>query len=65
MATHSSILDSRIPWLLAGCSPWGHKESDTTARLNTCEGWVIFEPSDHVRTQNIHEGTLWSQLLLP
>ena len=20
---------------LAGCSPWGHKESDTTERLNT------------------------------
>ena len=36
MATHSSILAGKIPWteepggLLAGYSPWGHKESGTT-----------------------------------
>ena len=32
MATHSSILAWRIPWMrsLAGYSPWGHKELDTT-----------------------------------
>ena len=29
MATHSSILAWKIP-CLAGYSPWGHKESDTT-----------------------------------
>ena len=29
-ATHSSILDWRIP----RASPWGHKESDTTERLS-------------------------------
>ena len=28
MATHSSILAWRIPWM--GYCPWGHKESDTT-----------------------------------
>ena len=36
MATHSSILAWRIPWTeekLAGCSPWGRKESDTTEQL--------------------------------
>ena len=35
MATHSSILAWRIPWQrsLAGCTPWGHKESDTTEQL--------------------------------
>ena len=35
MATHSSILAWRIPWIpsLVGYSPWGHKESDTTERL--------------------------------
>ena len=34
MATHSSIFAWRIPWTnsLAGCSPWGRKESDTTKR---------------------------------
>ena len=37
MATHSSILTWKIPWTgsLAGYSPWGHKESDTTERLST------------------------------
>jgi len=32
MATHSSILAWRIPWTEepGGCSPAGHKESDTT-----------------------------------
>ena len=32
MATHSSILTWRIPWIwrLAGYSQWGHKESDMT-----------------------------------
>ena len=35
MATHSSILAWRIPWTesLAGYSPWGRKESDTTEGL--------------------------------
>ena len=35
MATHSSILAWRIPWTenLAGQSPWGCKESDTTEQL--------------------------------
>ena len=32
MATHSSILAWRIPWI-EGYSPWGHKDSDTTKRL--------------------------------
>ena len=32
MATHSSVLACRIPWPedLAGCRPWGHKESEVT-----------------------------------
>ena len=36
IATHSSILAWRIPWTegLAGHSPWGLKESDTTKKLN-------------------------------
>ena len=35
-ATHSSILAWRIPWTEdpGGYSPAGHKESDTTERLN-------------------------------
>ena len=37
MATHSSILAWRIPWTeeLAGYSPWGHKELDTTEHTHT------------------------------
>ena len=35
MATHSSTLAWRIPWRsLVGYSPRGHKELDTTERLN-------------------------------
>ena len=36
MAVHSSILAWEIPWTedLAGYSPGGHKESDTTLQLN-------------------------------
>ena len=32
MATHSSTLAWKIPWMEehGGYSPWGHKESDTT-----------------------------------
>ena len=36
MATHASILFWKIPWTesLAGYSPWGCKESDTTERIS-------------------------------
>ena len=39
MATHSSIPAWRIPWTeeLAGCSPRGHKESDSTERQSTAQ----------------------------
>ena len=32
IATHSSILASKIPWTgeSGGLHPWGHEESDTT-----------------------------------
>ena len=37
MATHSSILAWRIPWMeeLGGLQSTGHKESDTTERLHS------------------------------
>ena len=36
MATHSSTLAWKIPWMgsLVGCTPWGCKELDTTERLH-------------------------------
>ena len=33
MATHSSTFVWRIPWSLAGYSPWSHKKSDTSEWL--------------------------------
>ena len=37
MAIHSSILAWKIPWTeeLAGYSPWGRKELDTTEQLHS------------------------------
>ena len=37
MASHSSILAGKLHGqrILAGYSPWGHKESDTTEQLST------------------------------
>ena len=42
MATHSSILAWRIPWMrsLVGYSPWGCKESDTTERLTHTQSFL-------------------------
>ena len=39
MATLSSTLVWEIPWMEepVGCSPWGHKDSDTTERLHFIE----------------------------
>ena len=37
MATHSSTLAWKIPWMEepgAGYSPWGHKQSDVTEQLH-------------------------------
>ena len=36
LVTNSSTLTWKIPWRrsLVCCSPWGHKESDTTERLH-------------------------------
>ena len=39
MATHSSILAWKIPWSLAGCSPWGRNESDTTEATEHSTIW--------------------------
>ena len=36
------FLPGESPWTersLAGYSPWGHKESETTERLSTAQGW--------------------------
>ena len=44
MATHSGILAWKVPWTersLAGCSPWGHKESDATERLTLSLFFVL------------------------
>ena len=46
---------------LAGCSPWGRKESDTTEQLNTCICMYVFSfemciflfPSHHLMTSEL------------
>ena len=35
MVTHCGIFAWEIPWTLAGHSPWGQKESDTTGQAFT------------------------------
>ena len=46
MATHSSTLVWKIPWMeersLVGYSPWGHKESDMTERLHLVLVLVLY-----------------------
>ena len=37
IATHSSTLAWRIRCILAGYSPWSHKELDTTERVTLTE----------------------------
>ena len=52
MATHSSILAWRIPWTrsLAGCSPYGHTELDTTEVTilwpPDLKNWLIWKEGD-------------------
>ena len=54
MATHSSALVWRIPWTVEsgglGFSPQGHKESDTTERLNNNKSLIAEETSATNRT---------------
>ena len=47
MATHSSILAWRMPWVeeLGGLQSTGHKESDTTERLHFHFQITIMEPA--------------------
>ena len=55
MATHSSILAWKIPMeqrRLAGYSPWGHKESDTTQHSTYCF-LKCFKISEQNRKQSL------------
>ena len=66
MAPHSSTLAGKIPWMedLVGCSPWGHKESDTTERLHfhfslSCIGEGNGNPLQHTCLENPRDGGAW------
>ena len=66
MATHSSILAQEIPWKrsLAGYSPWGRKESDTTERLHfhsshSCIGEGNSNPLQCSCLENPRGGGAW------
>ena len=61
MATHSSILAWRLPWteeVLAGYSPCGRKESDTTERLT-----LHFLPISPYMNNNLYRAVLYSKWL--
>ena len=62
MATHCNILAWRIPWQrsLAGHSPWGHKESDTTEAV-----WHSTWPSSSLYSLNLECPTLTMVSRLP
>ena len=57
MATRSSILAWRLPWIeeLGGYSPWGHKESDTTEGV--CVLACAFPPTPSVMSQRVRSVT--------
>ena len=66
MAPHSSTLAGKIPWMedLVGCSPWGHKESDTTERLHfhfslSCIGERNGNPLQCSCLENPRDGGAW------
>ena len=48
MATHFSIPAWKIPWTEkpGGYSPWGHKESDTTKRIQEVTDFPLIGPDN-------------------
>ena len=54
VATHSSIIAWTIPARVAGYSPWGLKESDTTERLTLYFHFLLWDNAD--RTHLAVEG---------
>ena len=42
--SEQALGDSEGQGRLARCSPWGHKESDMTERLNKWEDWLVLTP---------------------
>ena len=66
MATHSSTLawKSHGQRSLVGCSPWGHKESDTTEQLHfhfsvSCTGEGNGNPLQYSCLKNPRDGWAW------
>ena len=66
MAPHSSTLAWKLPWTegLVGCSPWGHKESNTTEGLHfhfslSCIGEGNSNPLQCSCLENPRDGRAW------
>ena len=66
MATHSSTLAWKIPWVrsLVGCSPWGCKEWDMTEQLHlhfslSCTGEGNGSPLQCSCLENPRDGGAW------
>ena len=66
MATHSSSLTWKIPWMenLVGCSPWSREESETTEQLPfhfslSCTGEGNGNPLQCSCLENPRDGRAW------
>ena len=64
MATHSSTLVWKLPWMeeLVGCSPWDSEESDMTERLHfslSCFGEGNGNPLLCSCLENPRDGGAW------
>ena len=48
---------------LAGCSPWGRKESDTTEQLNNNNrGWLLRATSNTEKLEVKEQKKIWQKL---
>ena len=61
MATHSLFLPGEFHGQrsLAGYSPWGHKESDMTWRLNNNSKLIYTANNDYVSHKNLSFFVVW------
>ena len=65
MATYSSILAWRIPWIekLVGYSPWGLKELDTSERLTLSPTKEIIVFHIYLDSFSSHRTITWDAII--
>ena len=55
----SPMIEVKRKYVLASYSPWGCKDSDTTARTHTSLGWCKLKGK--LRSSRCHESDMWSE----